>query len=248
MGNQESTKQQIKPEITKPTKINFNRFTLNNNNKDKNLESNLNGKQIETPIKQKSPITTSIPPIMKIDQVKPVAQNVNPNPEPSIPGTPPMLYENNEKDESNADDWNDDDTPPKIQPSYAANVDDWNDDDTPPKIQPSFAAKVDEWKDDAPPKIPPTFTTKVDNDSNNNNNNNKNQHHQDGNKDRHDDIYENFDDDENNGYIKPQSTTVENNSNHGKKAIALYDFIASEPDELSFDPNDTIENIQMVRD
>ena len=36
------------------------------------------------------------------------------------------------------------------------------------------------------------------------------------------------------------------NTDHGKKAIALYDFTASEPDELSFDPNDIIENIQMV--
>ena len=101
-----------------------------------------------------------------------------------------------------------------------SNVDEWNDDDVAPKIVPTFAAKVD------------------------------NEPHQDFSED----IYENLDDNDDKYIQMPQPqttvtqqpTTVGNSSNHGNKAIALYDFIASEPDELSFDPNDIIENVQKV--
>jgi hypothetical protein len=94
------------------------------------------------------------------------------------------------------------------------NDDEWNDDDSPPIIQP---IKVEQYQEEY----------SAINDTN--------------------DFYENIE--EKNG----QNVNINNvvvkaplNSGHGKRARALYDFTASEPDEISFDPGDVIENIQMV--
>jgi cortactin len=176
------------PQITKPNKINFNRFNLNNNN-------NNNNQKEEEPIKQEiiKPISVPDVDVIEYPQQMPSAPEEVKQPESAVNFNPPIGF--NQTEDSNVDEWNDDDSPPKIIPTHAAKIED--------------------------------------------------QYQQE-------DIYENMDDDSYIQMPQPQVTktqqpsTVGNSSSHGNKAIALYDFVASEPDELSFDPNDIIENIQIV--
>ena len=53
----------------------------------------------------------------------------------------------------------------------------------------------------------------------------------------------------NNRYDLPPDETEDDNENKsgGISAIALYDYQANAEDEISFDPNDVITNIEMVR-